>query len=50
VKAGSTPVQARQIKEAERQNRKTFKDAADGWNKLINRKPRADRRATAMSA
>jgi integrase len=43
VQAGIDPVQARQAEEAERQNRKTFKDAADGWNQLINRKPRADK-------
>jgi integrase len=43
VKAGIDPVQARRAEEAERQNRKTFKDAADGWNQLINRKPRADK-------
>lgn len=43
VKAGIDPVQARQAEEAERQNRKMFKDAADGWNQLINRKPRADK-------
>jgi hypothetical protein len=36
-------VQARQTEEAERQNRKTFKDAADGWNQLINRKTRAEK-------
>jgi Arm DNA-binding domain len=43
VKAGVDPVQARQTEEAERQNRKTFKDAADRWNQLINRKTRADK-------
>jgi integrase len=43
VKAGVDPVQARQTEEAERQNRKTFKDVAEGWNQLINRKPRADK-------
>ena len=43
MKAGVDPLQARQTDEAERQNRKTFKDAADGWNQLINRKTRAEK-------
>jgi hypothetical protein len=43
VKAGIDPVRARQAEKAERQNRKTFKDAADGWNERINRRPRADK-------
>jgi integrase len=36
-------VQARQAEEAERKNRKTFRDAAEGWNQLINRKTRAEK-------
>ena len=43
VKAGIDPVQARQTEQAERENRKTFREAAEGWTWLINRKPRADK-------
>ena len=47
---GIDPVRARQAEKAEGQNRKTFKDAADGWNERINRRPRADKTRMRLAA
>jgi len=40
---GIDPVLARQTARTEREGRKTFAEAADGWRDLINKKPRADK-------